>query len=895
MATVPQALRRRRNAAEADAPLVLQRPGIFVGRRAELARLAEVLAQVPVALICGFGGVGKSALAQAFADTWSGPVFAATVTGELDELIDDTCKQLGGDACAPRSPREHRMRMLAERVDDLGALWIVDDLHRLAGEERRALLCGLGAVLRRGRMLATSRERAGGAGCGPDHAELRLGDIDELAARELWHALDQLYGTSHGFEVALARYGGNPFLLRHAHAGALSDADPVVESVAALAPAARRVAGALALASIPLPMSLLVTLVDDGGRDQVRELGDRMIIDMHGDGAASMHDLIRDAVRQILSPSERAELHEELVRRLPDADLEPARRAREVCRQLRALGRHEEAARYLIERGGELDRYGVAGDLLRERDAVRAERKPSIADARFDLARAYAEHERLRAAGTGATAEMTTVRALLGLFTGHIGAARESAQEVLARPELSDSMRARAATVYGLILAFAGEPEAADDVLRSEAERFADTGRAASLWLYLAFVRSLAERGPEAEQALRCALVGHAGATLSYRSMILIPFVQASVAMAREQFDDAEASLREAEILLARGEDSLLASYLRYQRAALLHERGNGVAALDELRELTMLFERSGHLLARLSARALIGRILLAAGRRAEAARTLAEVRAVAEAHGYGGIIAIADRATALDPALRLITPTRAAQRPSSRAWSGLYAALRLAAAGERTAATALVSAALPAVERPGNELGRVLVSLVEALLAATSLDDLAAEHHLAAARAAAAAGGIDADLVDELACGLGTVRVITAAGARIVAEAGELPTGVVVDRRSDELRVLGQPISLVRRPMLRRLLHALLRYPPAVVSKDVLAEAMWSRPYNAVSDPGPLKSNVGNLRRLLEPGGVSIEFEEVGYRLTGDDQLACVETLPWADAARRVDHGTTR
>ena len=49
-------------------------PAVFVGRDAELTRLALGVQRVSVALICGVAGVGKSSLASAFAATWPGPI-----------------------------------------------------------------------------------------------------------------------------------------------------------------------------------------------------------------------------------------------------------------------------------------------------------------------------------------------------------------------------------------------------------------------------------------------------------------------------------------------------------------------------------------------------------------------------------------------------------------------------------------------------------------------------------------------------------------------------------------------------------------------------------------------------------------------------------------------------
>jgi replication-associated recombination protein RarA len=46
----------------------------MIGRGAELARLTESLEHVPVAVIYGMAGLGKSTLARAFAERWSGAV-----------------------------------------------------------------------------------------------------------------------------------------------------------------------------------------------------------------------------------------------------------------------------------------------------------------------------------------------------------------------------------------------------------------------------------------------------------------------------------------------------------------------------------------------------------------------------------------------------------------------------------------------------------------------------------------------------------------------------------------------------------------------------------------------------------------------------------------------------
>ena len=866
-----------------------QRPAVFVGRREELDRLADALVRVPVALLCGVGGVGKSALAAAFAATWPGLVVKTEVSGALAELIDDTARLLGGTGGPELAPLDDRVRAVADRLDGAGGLWLIDDLHRLPAGERRLLLRVLSDRLRRGRALATSRERVGMEAGGPDHAEVRVGGLDDDDARELWTVLDQLYGVSEGRDVALARYGGNPFLLRRAHAGALTDDDPVAESIGALEGDARLVAGTLALSEVRLPVSLLAGLAARG-RDVLRELSDRLLIDVHADGSVSMHDLVRDGIRKALPATERTALHQLMAERLPGSDLDPARRAREVCRHMRALDRHEEAARYLIERGGELDRYGAAGDLLRGLEAIPHDRRTpevSMALARvsarlLDLPRALAEHERLLAAGIGPRTDLAAIHALLGLWTGQIDAATISVRQLRGDPTLTGHSRMRARTIEGLMAAFAGAPGEAEEILREEAERTADPALAATLWLYHSFILWLEERDGEAREAISRAAALGAGTTLSYRSSVLVPLMQGAVAGSAGGFAEAEAHFAEASLQMGGDEDLLLTTYVRYQQAALLHERREWTLALEQLGALVDLLRHGGHLLGELVSLTLVGRVLLTMGRRGEGRRTLSEVRARAEQHGYDGVVRLVDRAAMNDPALLFMATPR---RPSAQAWSGLFAALRAAAAGDRARAMALV--AEHDVDRPGHELGRALVQLVHALIALTGSEGGCAEQHLAAAHAAAAAGSIDRDLLTDLLRAIGTARLVQADGARIVPDPGaELPPGVAVcvDQRTHDLRVGDRTTSLARRPMLRRLLYALVRPPRGLVSKEELARAMWSRPYNAATDPGPLKTNVANLRKLLEPSGVHIEFDDDGYRLTSSERLACLEPLPWSE-----------
>ncbi|HTE56426.1 MAG TPA: winged helix-turn-helix domain-containing protein [Kofleriaceae bacterium] len=871
-----------------------------MGREAELDRLVEASSRVPVVLICGVAGVGKSTLASAFAATWPGPVVSSALAGEtLAELVDDVRRMLGPPAVDIGSVAE-RLRGLAARLDEAAGLWLIDDLHRLAPADRRLGFRVLGQSLRRGRVLITSRERVGVDAGGPDHAELRLGGLADADARRLWLLLDGLYGPAGGFEVAMARSGGNPFLLRRGHAGNLSDEDPLGDSVAGLSPAERRVAGALALSENRLPFELIARLLGaDDAREVVRRLVDRMMIEIHPDGALSMHDLVRDAMLRSLEADERAALHGDLALLLPDSSLDPARRARSVCRHLCALDRHEEAARYLIERGSELDKFGAAGELLRGLAAIPKERRSPEASAAlarasaraFDLARAYAEHERLLGAGVGPQVELALVHALLALLTGRPAVADASLDRIAQAGELAPAMQIRALTTRAMVRAYSGEPGEAAASLLGAIPRATGPATEAPVWLYLAFVLTTEERDTEAYEAIRRALVLRGENALSYRSSVLASTVLAAIAGALGHFDEAEAALDEARQLMAGDEDVLLTTYVRYTRAALLAERGDWVEALEALRALVDLFRQGGHLVGELSGAALRGRILLVMGRRSEALGLLDECRAAASQRGLPGIERAVERALACDPARLLggaaeLKPGVAAAggRAGTRVWHRLAGAIRLAAAGEIRRASAVVAAEAALPDRPGHELGRVLAAVAEAVIAMVGGDSTAVQTHLSAARAQAAAAGIDEDLVTVLLAALGPLRVVSAAGSRITSGADLTigPDDRVVDARSHELRAGAQTVSLLRRPMLRRLLYGLARRRGVVVSKDELAAALWSRDYHPLSDHGPLKSNIANLRKLIERAGLSIDFDDDGYRLLGAERLIYIEPISW-------------
>lgn len=232
-----------------------------------LARLDDALAHVPVAVIYGLAGTGKSALARAFAARWPDRVAWASSTS-LDALIREVCRALGSAPCDD-------VAALADLLDRERALLIVEDLHAFAPAERQRLLAEASRELRRGRLLATSCALV----------PITVDDVDRLHLR-------------------------------------LEPRDP--ETLRALAPslegAARAIAIALALSRLPLPHAVLAALIADAA-SALDALTTRLIVDRRADRTCAMHDLVRDAVLRDVPVDEQRAIRERLsdaLQREPD-------------------------------------------------------------------------------------------------------------------------------------------------------------------------------------------------------------------------------------------------------------------------------------------------------------------------------------------------------------------------------------------------------------------------------------------------------------------------------------------------------------------------------------------------------------------------------------------------
>ena len=864
----------------------------FIGRAQEIARLEEGLSRVPVALIYGGAGIGKSALAYAFAALTKGPVVYHKVASDepLAAVLDDVRRQLPPEPAPELADDFSRLKDLSRRLESSAALWVLDDINYLAPEAQEALLVALGSSLRQGRLVATSRELLRRFGNAPDWVELRLGGLDYENARVLWFSLDELYGPSAGFETAWQRSRGSPLILRRAHAGEVDEEDPLAAEARALTPDERVVAGALALAGMRLPTEVLLGLPPGSRlRAAVRQLSTRMLLEVDGAGTVAISDLYRDAVLDELSPDERRGLHGELARLLPQAELDPVVRVREVCRHLAALDRVEEAGAYLLQHGVELIRRGAAGELLRAYELVPRERRtPELELARWrtlvrvgELARVQDELTRLDGAKQQETDELRLLRGQLEMLVGELPQALATLEPLVKRAELPAKVKARAQLAYARVLTYLGRGDDARQHL-SELERDGDAhlsltgalGRAESLWVD--------ERDEEADEALHRAREFSAGRGSSLQARILVPALTAAIRARQGRLADAEESLKLAEKELPRPEDLLLRSTLRFLRATLLFERGDRTGALEEFRNLALVAEQTRSPMLTLWAQIYAARVMLVVGQREQAYRLLEEMTKKASARGITSAVKMVERSAVLDPLSQLQSGGPSTGRKGTAVRTRALEALKAAAAGEGGRAAALLDANVGSDNGPGYGLDRAIGHLARATLARLQGREVEADEALARANREAAAEAVDADLLSALSAAVGRLRAVTGAERRFLPD---VPADleryeVVLDGRTHELRNRLGSISLKSRPVLRRLLYALAGRPNGAFTKEELARAIWSGAYNAMVHDNALRVNIKNLRALLEGSGLSVDLQENGYSLAVPKDFLFIDSL---------------
>ncbi len=832
-------------------------PAAFVGRTAELDRARSVLERVPVLALCGVGGIGKSALARVLATEYGQAFSTSLVSGmSVEAVCDDALRVLGDPQSTVASlDIESVVRTLAARLDRSEALWVLEDIHLLEQDLRGVLLDGFAEHLDTGRLLTTSREVVPPNPRGPDRAELRLSSLSFSEGQALWTALDELHGPTARFEAAWGLVGGNPLLLRCAHAGAVDQLDPVADSVARLAPSQLRAAALLALHRRPLPAALLNDIADDAGA--ARRLMETMVVDIDATGLCSMHDVCADAVLRQLDTDTALALRRRLVKVLEDGAEDIATRALLMRQHLLALGEPKQLAAFLVEHAKSLVRAGAAGVLLDGLDALPAiaiDFEVAMVHARtlirrLDFARA---HRVLREIDERYP-ESAEVRATLGVVAylrGRFAEAEVSLRFATTHEGISDAQRGRAVLSLAYCLTYQGRGSEARELLRATEhsgwthEDF-EIGTAFTWWLE--------ERMEEAQLAMTPGFHEPDEHRRGLHASVLRPLFYATVRARNGRLAEWEAAFDASSAAAVSEQDVRLLVDRLYQRVEYLFCAGHLEQALLEAQRARGLAARGDYRIAAWSCSIWIGRCLHLLGRRREATTVLRQTRVAAATAGATTVVASVDRSQGYDAVVRVAGPV---DLPMPRTDPCAYVALIRRAAEGKTFTIPADVAGIPGA----------LTFLARSTAALTRGSQTEASQQLTAATQTAIEAGADPDFVASIRDAIGTHRMLTPEGTKLVA--GQDDASVTLDATSHLLVYPGGELSVARRPVVRKLLYALAGSAGEVVDKEALVQAAWGRQYNPLQDDNPLKVNIRNLRKLVEGSGLSIEFEGAGYRL---------------------------
>lgn len=300
----------------------------FAGRRAELARIAELIDREVLFLVYGIGGIGKTelvyrAIGEALQrDAWRDavPILidvrpGMTVTRALAQLLSAV-----GAGPEPRrgQPTEEahlgeQLEVVARALDAGRYILFADDVHHLPAAAVGEALHYLARRVHGSRIFVASRHEIPLPPDAPPPVVTTLGPLDEAATEELMDALAERMQVPRPDPAALFRAThGSPFFIRHALGRPGSGATPLDESLSDLSAAAHRVLLAAAIAQHRLAADALrrARPADGALDDALRELAGRFLIDLD-QGHVIVHDLIREALLQRVDPEELTAAHAE--------------------------------------------------------------------------------------------------------------------------------------------------------------------------------------------------------------------------------------------------------------------------------------------------------------------------------------------------------------------------------------------------------------------------------------------------------------------------------------------------------------------------------------------------------------------------------------------------------
>jgi tetratricopeptide (TPR) repeat protein len=893
---------------------------VFVGREDEIAWLATTLERAPVAVLCGPGGVGKTALVlrtlqTTFREQRERTLYLAIPADEPPDQVRLALAHLLAraagaedtvDIAGLRGDPEELTAMALDLAEE-GPFWVVlDDLQHTDREEMGELLRQLSAYARDSRFIATTR--ASLASTGLDGQILALSRMGHGALAEMARALEPK-GSSADLQAAVNAAVGSPWLLKqYLAAGAEGLAltrSGVLESVSE---PARALLETLSHLEVPLSREVVATLAPLPADEELTTLVARgLLIDEDG---LRVHDQVGDFLFPPGTAGE-AERRARIAAQLstheePEAVLEALR--------LDGLAGDVDAIVALLdERGHELMGLGCAPRVwqlverttdprvglwqlrcaaeLGNATVLGAVREPQLRKGEDQLAWAatqflLGEQEEARrialeVAGGGDEGLEADARLLAARCLLHLGRAVEARAE-LEVASGGESTGATAALCALLDACLDADGAAAETA--AVGSRVSEAGDAEALLdVAMAHYRlgDRARADQVVEQVLATPRGGRAALLLSRRALLL----RARIAVDRGALDHAR-ELIELVRPFARGTSIL--------RPLLIEIDGSRRLAVGELTGLEAALER-GLEVAR-------GGEVSVSARLEMLLRQLAELREGAEL-GVGTqrtspspweprvqralreALHAARRELAIGDPMDGIEAARRAQEEAAHAGlkvleaeallllgDGLFAAMSLEELGTATEALTHLADSL------GSRRLRHHVAFYEGHDDPAVLERLAAEEDVAprVARRARALLGLEAvaDGIDEQVLAAArtawTDQQILTLGEH--AEAHEVAWGLDALRSSVWLPD-GRTVSLARKPLLFRVLTTLADHGGAASKETLINEAWDEREYHPIRHDPKLHVSIRALRKAIEDDPsqpARLLTTEEGYTLGG-------------------------
>jgi hypothetical protein len=852
-------------------PVTPRPTAIVIGRERELDLLQRELVEVPVAVICGVAGIGKTTLALEFASRRGGACayVKASPGWTVGDVAEASWRHLRASRWDESETEAGRLEAALTALDREGRLTILEDVHLLAPSAAETIVDAALQRLRSARLIVTSRDLIPLAAGKPDRLQILLQALDRRSAEILWNRLVELYGQGRAFETAWQRSLGNPFLLRQAHAAIWSDGNPLDSAVADLASDELRLAAALAMSHTPLPAPVLARLLSGHRFERALcTLLTRLIVSVTADGWYSMHDLWREAVARALARETARSVAADLVAALRSGGVDATTALQEIARHLRQLGREAEIGPLLLEQAPALVRRGDSAALLREIEqlpppllgpellVLRARTRAR----NMQVRRAHRELAQLVESGE-VTPQVRFFLGSLATVAGELDHAQTLLAALVDDPQAGDLLRIQARLGLAWNAATRGERGEARRLLE-EYENTSPRPQASSAALHL-FFRFLDQDSKDTAE-LDCDPLGWMRDRSSdLWSRMITPVIAATILASQGRFEEADAVARWFEGSIHSPDTCVEWSWIQ---AMIRFEKGERAGPLGTLRRVQPVLDSGGHLAGAVYTRALTARLLFLLGRRREALVELGRAQdecAIKKAHGFRAILESVALEDPLAPGWLAHAPVIAPTKVGDAARARVKAALRMVVGGR----PAVCGSRLPGPEVPPSDdyaFERALVDLAGSLWARRHGRERVEATCLARAAKEAVRGGADEDLIPRLHEAL---LELTVAGDR-ADRAPDSPMPLVIDSRRHEVRGAGYRTSLAQARTLRDLLYAFAAAPDHHLTRDLIARALWNTDYAPLRHESSLKSSIRRLRALLAGTELEVKADRAGYRL---------------------------